>query len=80
MNHAHFSLKLHPFCINDTVKPLWQEFLGCSNVEANSSYTCERAHWNEEVKMLKPEFLFVIEDMPPGAFPILFLYREAMHL
>ena len=35
----HFSLKPHPFGIYNAVRPLWQEFLGCSNEETNKKST-----------------------------------------
>ena len=33
LDHAHFSLKPHPFGVTDAARPWWQEFLGCSNEE-----------------------------------------------
>ena len=35
-DHARFWYKPRPSGVNDSVRPLWQEFLGCSNEETKS--------------------------------------------
>ena len=35
LDHTHFPLKSHPFGVDSIARPLWQEFLSCSNEETN---------------------------------------------